>query len=317
MLNVTIDQFSYTSAPEVLILEDIAFSLEAGEHLVILGESGCGKSTLLHLVYGLLHLEHGALSWKDNPLLGPKHNLVPGEGAMKLVAQEFNVMPYISVAENIATHLSRNNKIEDAARVEELLIVVALEAHRDTKVKNLSGGQKQRVALAKALANTPEVILLDEPFSNIDTFSKNKLRRNLYGYLKEKKITCISATHDSDEALGFADTILMLRNGKKEMIGSPQEIISSLKTPYQAGFFGSGSVIDTGVFEEVKKGSLRTVLPHELKISKTPTAVCGVVSNQYFKGHYYEVEVQVTSGVLFLNHATLLDEKTKVYIALV
>ena len=317
MLNVTIKEFSYPNIPEVLILQDIVFSLKEGEHLVVLGESGCGKSTLLHLIYGLLHLENGLLFWKEKQLLGPQHNLVPGELAMKLVAQEFNVMPYISVAENIATHLKRNNKDQDAARVDELLEVVELKDHKSTKVKNLSGGQKQRVALAKALANTPEVILLDEPFSNIDTFRKNKLRRNLYGYLRDNNITCITATHDSDQALGFADTILMLQDGKKEMIGSPQEIISNLKTPYQAGFFGSGSVIDTLVFKGVKKGALRTVLPHELKISKTPTAVFGVVLKQYFKGHYYEVQVETPDGVLFLNHSVLLEEKTKVYIDLV
>ena len=317
MLNVTIKEFSYPNIPEVLILQDIVFSLKEGEHLVVLGESGCGKSTLLHLIYGLLHLENGLLFWKEKQLLGPQHNLVPGELAMKLVAQEFNVMPYISVAENIATHLKRNNKDQDAARVDELLEVVELKDHKSTKVKNLSGGQKQRVALAKALANTPEVILLDEPFSNIDTFRKNKLRRNLYGYLRDNNITCITATHDSDQALGFADTILMLQDGKKEMIGSPQEIISNLKTPYQAGFFGSGSVIDTRVFKGVKKGALRTVLPHELKISKTPTAVFGVVLKQYFKGHYYEVQVETPEGVLFLNHSVLLEEKTKVYIDLV
>ena len=236
---------------------------------------------------------------------------------MKLVAQEFNVMPFISVAENIATHLKRNNKEQDAARVDELLEVVALKEYKNTKVKNLSGGQKQRVALAKALANTPEVIFLDEPFSNIDTLRKNKLRRNLYGYLKDNNITCLTATHDSDEALGFADTILMLRAGNKEMMGSPQEIISNLKTPYQAGFFGSGSVIDTAIFKGVKKEALRTVLPHELKISKTPTPVFGVVLKQYFKGHYYEVQVQTPEGVLYLNHPTLLEEKTKVYLELV
>jgi len=302
MLKVTINEFSYPNTPEVSVLKDIVFSLKEGEHLAVLGESGCGKSTLLHLIYGLLHLENGLLFWKEKQLLGPQHNLVPGELAMKLVAQEFNVMPFISVAENIATHLKRNNKEQDAARVDELLEVVALQEYKNTKVKNLSGGQKQRVALAKALANTPEVIFLDEPFSNIDTFRKNKLRRNLYGYLKDNNITCVTATHDSDEALGFADTILMLRAGNKEMMGSPQEIISNLKTPYQAGFFGSGSVIDTAIFKGVKKEALRTVLPHELKISKTPTPVFGVVLKQYFKGHYYEVQVQTPEGVLYLNH---------------
>ena len=316
MLDLTIKEFSYPNTPEVLILQDIKFSLKEGEHLVILGESGCGKSTLLHLIYGLIHLEKGRIFWKKRQLLGPQHNIVPGELAMKLVAQEFNVMPYISVAENIATHLSRNNKQQDAARVDQLLEVVALQEHKHTKVKNLSGGQKQRVALAKALANAPEVILLDEPFSNIDTFRKNKLRRNVYGYLKENNITCITATHDSDEALGFADTILMLQDGKKEMMGSPQEIISNLKTPYQAGFFGTGSIIDTRVFKDVKKGKVQTVFPHELKISKTPTPVYGLVLRQYFKGHFYEVEVDTPQGVLFLNHPIKLEEKTKVYIDL-
>ena len=158
MLKVSINEFSYPNTPEVSILKDIVFSLKEGEHLAVLGESGCGKSTLLHLIYGLLHLENGLLFWKEKQLLGPQHNLVPGELSMKLVAQEFNVMPFISVAENIATHLKRNNKEQDAARVDELLEVVALQEYKNTKVKNLSGGQKQRVALAKALANTPEVI---------------------------------------------------------------------------------------------------------------------------------------------------------------
>ena len=113
MLRVAIKKFSYQNNPELLILQDIAFSLKQGEHLVVLGESGCGKSTLLHIIYGLLHLENGQLFLREKQLLGPNHNLVAGESAMKLVAQEFNVMPYISVAENIATHLDRNNKVVD------------------------------------------------------------------------------------------------------------------------------------------------------------------------------------------------------------
>ncbi|MGK0385464.1 MAG: iron(III) transport system ATP-binding protein [Patiriisocius sp.] len=317
MLNVDIQQFSYPNASETLVLENIAFSLQAGEHLAVLGESGCGKTSLLHLIYGLLHLEHGTLFWEKKQLLGPQHNLVPGEPFMKLVAQEFNVMPYISVAENIATHLSRNNRSEDASRVEELLAVVALEPYRDTKVKNLSGGQKQRVALAKALANTPEVILLDEPFSNIDTFRKNKLRRNLYGYLKTNNIACITSTHDSNEALSFADTILILRKGRKEKMGTPQEIISNITTPYQAGFFGSVSQVDESLLGNLSKEGMRTLLPHQLKISETHTSLSGIVSNSYFKGHFYELEITSASGTLFINNPTAIVINTKVFVALV
>ena len=317
MLRVAIKKFSYQNNPELLILQDVEFFLKQGEHLVVLGESGCGKSTLLHIIYGLLHLENGHLFLREKQLLGPNYNLIAGESTMKLVAQEFNVMPYTSVTENIATHLNRNNKEQDGARLDQLLEIVELENHKNTMVKNLSGGQKQRVALAKALANTPEVILLDEPFSNIDNFRKNKLRRNLYRYLKDNNITCITATHDSDQAMGFADTILMLQNGKKEMMGSPQEIISSLKTPYQAGFFGAASLIDTSLFKGGKGGVLRTVLPHELKISSTPTAVHGWVVKQYFKGYFYETEVETPRGVIFLNHQMVLPVKTNVYIDLV
>ena len=172
MLEVTIKSFSYS---EKEILKNIYLKLEQGKHLAILGESGCGKSTLLHLIYGLLHLDQGHIYWRNRRLMGPRVNLVPGEAFIKLVSQEFNLMPFISVSENIASHLSRMDSQLDDNRVDELLNVVGLRPFKSALVKNLSGGQKQRVALAKALANKPELLLLDEPFSNIDTNRKNKL----------------------------------------------------------------------------------------------------------------------------------------------
>ena len=208
MLSVQITSFSYA---EKEILSDITFQLKAGEHLAVLGESGSGKSTLLHIIYGLLHVEQGSLSWEDKKLLGPNHNLIPGESFMKMVTQEYDLMPFTTVADNIATHLSRLHMEKDEQRVEQLLEVVDMMSFKSSLVKNLSGGQKQRVALAKALANEPKLILLDEPFSSIDTFRKNKLRRNLFSYLKEQGISCITATHDSDEALSFSDTLLIDR----------------------------------------------------------------------------------------------------------
>ena len=206
MLKADIRSFSY-SGP--VVLEGIEFNLKKGGHLAVLGESGCGKSTLLHIIYGLLHLENGSIYWDNKELRGPKFNLVPGENFIKLVAQEYNVMPFTTVAENVAEHLSRQNAAADAKRVEELLTVVELQEFSGVMVKNLSGGQKQRVALAKALAKEPELLLLDEPFSHIDTFRKNKLRRKVYRYLKEKDIACITATHDAEEALAFFRSYLI------------------------------------------------------------------------------------------------------------
>ncbi|MBL4664160.1 MAG: ATP-binding cassette domain-containing protein, partial [Flavobacteriaceae bacterium] len=129
MLNVQITSFSYAVKK---ILKDISFVLKRGEHLAILGESGSGKSTLLHIIYGLLHLEEGTLSWNDKKLLGPTHNLIPGEPFIKMVTQEYDVMPFITVAENIATHLSRMHMAKDEQRVNDLLNIVDMVPFKNT-----------------------------------------------------------------------------------------------------------------------------------------------------------------------------------------
>ncbi|MEE3243191.1 MAG: ATP-binding cassette domain-containing protein, partial [Bacteroidota bacterium] len=202
MLKVDITDFGYT---EETVLKNLDFTVEKGKHISILGESGCGKSTLLKIIYGLLHVENGTIFWDDNELLGPNFNLVPGEPFIKYLAQDFDLMPYVSVADNIGKHLSRHFMQQREERINELLEVVDMTAFADVHVKLLSGGQKQRVALARAIAKEPELLLLDEPFSHIDNFRRNALRRNLYAYLKKENITCITATHDSEEALSFSD----------------------------------------------------------------------------------------------------------------
>ncbi|MEZ4874494.1 MAG: ATP-binding cassette domain-containing protein [Flavobacteriaceae bacterium] len=311
MLKVSIERFSYE---ENEILKNVSFSLQKGEHLAVLGESGCGKTTLLHLVYGLLHLENGSIFWGKKQLLGPHFNLIPGEPFMKLVAQEYNVMPFITVAENIATHLSRRNMEADKKRVHELLEVVEMEAFSEIMVKTLSGGQKQRVALAKALAKEPEVLLLDEPFSNIDTFRKNALRRKLFNYLKEKRIACITATHDAEEALAFADKILMLKDGTVELYDRPKAVFGNLKTPYQAGFFGEVSVLPKGVFssEEI------VVLPHQLGVSVTETPLRVTIKHSFFKGGFYLIEAFMNNGdTVFFHYKEAIEKGSKYYVKLV
>ena len=310
MLSVQISTFSYA---EKEILKDISFELKAGEHLAILGESGSGKSTLLHIIYGLLHLEQGTLSWMQKKLLGPSHNLIPGEPFIKMVTQEYNVMPYTTVAENIAAHLSRLDMEKDEQRVEQLLGVVDMVAFKTTLVKNLSGGQKQRVALAKALANKPELLLLDEPFSSIDTFRKSRLRRNLFAYLKEQGISCITATHDSEEALSFSDKLLILKQSRMAAFGPTEKVYGDISTVYEAAFFGETSIIPSGVFssEEI------VVMPHQLKANSLPTQLTVNVANAYFYGTHYLIQAFQNEMPFYFNHPTKLDRGQKIHLELI
>lgn len=308
MLKVEIDSFAYS---EKTILRNISFTLKPGEHLSILGESGCGKSTLLHLVYGLLHLENGSIFYNEKKLLGPTKTLIPGEPFMKLVAQEFNIMPFTTVAENLGSHLSGLDEEKDKKRIDELLEVVEMESLKNTMVKNLSGGQKQRVALAKALANEPEILLLDEPFSSIDVFRKNKLRRKIFSYLKRNNIGCIIATHESDEALAFSDEILMLKNGTEELFGTPEFIYKNVETEYQAGFFGEANLLPKSFFSSKVSSEEIIIFPHQLKISEEKTKLEITVKKSYFKGSHYLIEADFKGKTIYFNHVfSLKKEKT-------
>ncbi|MCD2258361.1 ABC transporter ATP-binding protein [Psychroserpens luteolus] len=299
MLSVKHLSFSYHKTP---VLKDLSFNINQGEHLAVIGESGSGKSTLLKLLYGEYDLDLGSIHWKNNEILGPKYNLVVGYDFMKYVAQEFDLMPFISVEENIGKFLSNFFPEEKKERTAELLDVVELSAFAKTKVKTLSGGQKQRVALARALAKQPEIILLDEPFSHIDNFKKQSLRRRVFRYLKEKNITCVVATHDKDDVLGFADTMIILHNNKIETINTPEHLFKNPKTPLIASFFGEFNVINNKI-----------VYAHQLQPAKTSQLKATVV-HSYFKGNYYLIEAKVNEDTVFFENDTKLKAGDLVFL---
>jgi ABC-type sulfate/molybdate transport systems ATPase subunit len=275
-----------------------------------MGESGSGKSTLLKAIYGVLDLKKGTLFWKETQILGPKKHLVPGMEFFKYVAQDFDLMPYISVSENIKKFLSRFYPEESEKRTQELLEVIEMKAFENTKVKNLSGGQKQRVAIARALAKEPELLLLDEPFGQIDNFKKNSLRRNLFTYLKEKNIACIVATHDKNDALSFADNLLIIRNNKILENNAPKKIYTDPKEKYVAALFDD-------VNEITLSGKTVLLYPHQIKIVKKFEektlfpALEATVLNSYFKGSYWLIEAAFENQIVFFNHFSDL-EKNKV-----
>ncbi|WP_431132930.1 ABC transporter ATP-binding protein [Psychroserpens mesophilus] len=300
MLQVKNLTFSYKKNK---ILDEINFSVNSGEHLSIIGESGSGKTTLLKLLYGKYDLDDGTIFWKDQQILGPQYNLVVGYHFIKHVAQEFDLMPYTSVQENIGEFLSNFYPEEKQKRTLELLEVVELSEFANVKVKTLSGGQKQRVALARALAKEPEIILLDEPFSHIDNFKKQSLRRRVFTYLKDKQITCIVATHDKNDVLGFADRMLLLNNAKIEANDSPKQLFKNPKTPIVASFFDEFNIIHTEI-----------VYAHQLKVVKTSNIEVKVVKN-YFKGPYYLIQSSFGNEPLFFENLKEIPEGSLVCLA--
>ncbi|OEK09660.1 ABC transporter ATP-binding protein [Flavivirga aquatica] len=291
--------FSYN---KTTVLEDISFVVEKGEHLSIIGESGSGKSTLLKVIYGEYDLDNGQIFWKDQEVLGPKYNLVIGYDFMKYVAQEFDLMPFISVEENVGKFLSNFFPEEKKQRTAELLEVVELTSFAKTKVKILSGGQKQRVALARALAKQPEIILLDEPFSHIDNFKKQSLRRSIFKYLKDKNIACIVATHDKDDVLGFADKMIVLNDKKIHANNTPQYLYSNPEKPLIASFFGEFNIINNTI-----------IYANQLQVVETST-LKATITQSYFKGNYYLVEGNLNGNKVFFEHHVDIDKGKTVFL---
>ncbi|APU68184.1 MAG: ABC transporter ATP-binding protein [Christiangramia sp.] len=293
MLELQKVSFAYDQTP---ILENITFSAAEGQHISLIGESGCGKSTLLKLIYGLLHTD-GKIFWKDQELLGPNYNLVPGEEFIKYLAQDFDLMLPLSAADNVGKYLSNFYPVKKKRRIRELLEVVEMEDLADVKAKHLSGGQQQRIALARALAKEPELLLLDEPFSHIDHFRKNNLRRKLFSYLKQHQITTIVATHDMTDALSFADRTIVLKNRKIYADAAPEDLYSMPPNKYVASLFGDVNhlMLRTLDVEDSRKRVL--IYPHELKPASSEATLQAEVLRSYFSGSYY------------LNEALLQKEK--------
>lgn len=303
MLKVENLSFKYDKTP---VLKHISFSVKKGEHVSVIGESGSGKSTLLKLLYGELDSNQGHVFWEDSEILGPKHNLVVGYDFIKYVAQEFDLMPFISVEDNVGKYLSNFYPKTKKDRTKELIRIVELEPFAKTKVKNLSGGQKQRVALARALAKEPEVLLLDEPFSHIDNFKKQSLRRSVFNYLKEKNITCVVATHDKDDVLGYADNMIVLHNAKISAKNTPQGIYNNPQSPLIASFFGEFSTIDP--YGIVYANQLKVARNSDLKV---------LVKHSYFNGKNYLIEAELDSKTVYFEHTKALKKGSIVFLKVI
>jgi len=311
MLHVDHVSFTYDKVP---VLEDINLKVSKGEHVSIIGESGCGKSTLLKIIYGLLNVEVGEVYWDETQILGPKFNLVPGETYMKYLSQDFDLMPFTRVEENVSEFLSVFEPEKLKERTFELLEMIEMTDFAKVKVKYLSGGQQQRVALARVLAERPEILLLDEPFSHIDNFRKNSLRRNLFGYLKNKGVTVITATHDHNDMLPFADNVVVLKDHKIIAKNTPKNLYEHPNDLYIASLFGEANKIPINIVKSYADTKRRIIVyAHEFRVSQK-SGLEVVVKRSFYKGGYYMIEGIYEDQKIYFNNPIALEPESKVFL---
>lgn len=312
MLRVENVSFSYG---KLQVLDNINLRIQRGEQIAIVGESGCGKSTLLKIIYGLLDLEEGKVFWEDEPILGPAFNLVPGAKCMKYLSQDFDLMPFLSVADNVSQYLSVFYPEELKERTQELLEMIELTEVADKKVKLLSGGQQQRVALARVLAQKPEVLLLDEPFGHIDNFLKNSLRRNIFNYLRENAITTLVATHDVNDVLPFADRAVVLRDLRIIASARPMELYQNPKTLYVASLFGEASMISIDVLKTYANTKRKIIVyAHEFRVSPSSGLPVTVEKAYPMGSHYLTKSMGPENETVFFNAERLFPKGKEVFL---
>jgi iron(III) transport system ATP-binding protein len=229
-------------------VDGLSLSVREGELLTLLGPSGCGKTTTLRLLAGLDGPDAGAIRVRGETVAGGDAFVPPEERNVGLVFQDFALFPHLSVAENVAFGLS-GRPDETEARVDELLDLVGLRAQRDAPPDELSGGQRQRVALARSLAPEPDVLLLDEPFSNLDVSLRVEMREEVRRILKEAGVTAVSVTHDQEEALSISDRVAVMHDGDIEQVGRPEGVFEHPESRFVAEFLGQAGFL-SGTFRE-------------------------------------------------------------------
>jgi ABC-type Fe3+/spermidine/putrescine transport system ATPase subunit len=223
------------------VLKNISLDMAFGEFLTLLGESGSGKTTLLRLIAGFEQPTSGEI-WMSNERLD---TLPPYRRRVNTVFQNYALFPHLNVRENVAYGLRVKStpKGEIAGRVEEALRMVKMISFADARPATLSGGQQQRIALARALINRPQLLLLDEPLSALDANLRKQMQSELKALQREVGIAFLFVTHDQDEAMALSDRIALLRNGALEQIASPREIYSRPATAYTAEFIGQTNLL--------------------------------------------------------------------------
>jgi ABC-type Fe3+/spermidine/putrescine transport system ATPase subunit len=285
----------------IAAVHGVSLKLEPGNVMALVGASGSGKSTLLSMLAGLTDADEGEVRLNGERVPGPSEVLVPGHADIRLVHQEYQLMPNVSVRENITYALRFFEKSYREFRVDELLKLCRLTEVQDRLPRQVSGGEKQRTAIARAIADKPAVLLLDEPFSHLDLPNRLIVRDLLFDLVRHENTACLLVTHDASDALSIANSLGILRDGRLVQFGSPKEVYRRPATAYAARMTGPVNILKAkhlpilGLSGIDNPETLLCLRPEQIRLDDT--GLQGTIRALFFKGSHYEIDVELSRYV--------------------
>lgn len=299
-------------------LQEISFSQRKDQKIAIAGETGSGKSTLLKIIAGIEQADAGEVLFREQRVKGPEENLVPGYPGIAYLSQDFELPKFLRVQQVLAY---ANSLSQDDANT--LFSVCEIAHLMERKTDELSGGERQRIALAKLLIASPQLLLLDEPYSNLDMVHRNTLKGVLEKVCKQLKITCILVSHEPSDVLSWADKIIVMKDGQIVQKDPSERIYRRPTNEYVAGLFGNYNLINYAqarwLYEllDIKPSKKNLLIrPENFKIvTKKHKAVSGKVVEVNYFGSYYEVEVRVDEyNILIRTKKDKVKKGDRVYV---
>ncbi len=295
-------------------VKNFSLTVAKGEIVALLGESGCGKTTILRIIAGFETPSEGSIYLNSSVVAGDGVFVEPQKRKVGIVFQDYALFPHKTVWENITYGLSQYSNTEATQRANNILSIAGLEGFEKRFPHQLSGGQKQRVALARAMAPEPEIILFDEPFSNLDSIRKNQMRDDIRDIIRKNGATAIFVTHDTKDVLAIADKVSVIRNGNNLQTDTPEKVYYFPVNRYVADFFGKTNVVKARVTKQGLSSPLGTFItsqkelnsdeevfltirPEQLQISTNKHGcICGEVVKEKFLGEYKEITLKVNDS---------------------
>lgn len=294
MVGISVKNFAI-SFGDTEILNDITLDVKQGEIVTILGPSGCGKSTILRSIASLQDEYDGEIFISNHCLI--KNGKRECHKDIGYIFQDYALFPHLNVKENIEFALYKLNKIERQRRVDKLLKQFDLVEHKHKQIHELSGGQQQRVSIARVLAYEPKVLLLDEPFANLDTILRYKTKVWLKKLIKDLGLSAILVTHDQKEALSMSDKIAIINNKKIEQFGTPKELFENPKSLYVANFLNRINKLPKSLVEnlgkQVSNNEVAIISIDKIKITTNKNHIKSTILDISYCGDYYEVNVSL------------------------